>query len=316
MKSILVTGPAGFIGSAFVKTFSERYPKTEIVGIDDFSTGKRESISKNITFYEGSITDQKLLRKIFSKHHPEYVFHFAALPRVAYSLKHPTDTTLVNIAGTVNLLEHSKDFGVKRFINSSSSAAYGEINKDKFKESFENLKPVSPYGLQKYTSEKFCKLFSDLFKLDTVSLRYFNVFGPGSLGDSPHATVISAWLTALYFPKLKNSFIEGDGKQSKEYTYLDNAVEACILAMNATKPLNGDVFNIAHGEKRNLWAIKKLIEKYTNKKLILEARPARAGDVRKSLADISKAKQKLGYKVLVNFEDGLKKTVEWYESLN
>ena len=320
-KTILVTGCAGFIGSNFVRQFKKEFPKTEIIGIDDFSTGRKETIEalrqaqgiKKFIFYKGSILDEKLLEKIFSRHKPEYVFHFAALPRISYSVENPFKTTLVNVGGTVALLEAAKNHKVKRFIFSASSASYGGAKILPTKESENSPDPQSPYGLQKYAGELFCKMFSQLFGLDTVCLRYFNVFGPGQYGDSPYSTVVSAWLEALYFPKKKRAFIEGDGEQSRDFCYADNVVEANILAMRSKKKFNGEVFNIAHGERTTVNEIKRLIEKYTGRKLNLEKRLARVGDVRHTHADISKARKWIGYQPKIKFEEGLKRTVEWFE---
>lgn len=312
-KSILVTGSAGFIGSNFVKKFKAQFPKRKIIGIDDFSTGKRNALDKSITFYEGSICNEKLTQRIFKKHKPEYIFHFAALPRVSYSVENPAETTYVNIFGTVNLLEKCRDYGAKRFIFSSSSAVYGGAKKLPTKESQNSPNPISPYALQKYASEPFCKMFSDLYSLDTVCLRYFNVFGPGQYGNSPYSTVISAWLEGLYFPRKKKLFLEGDGKQSRDFCYVDNVVQANIKAMQARKNFGGEVFNVAHGERTNLLKVWKLIEKFTGKKLNIEKRPARIGDVRHTHADINKAKRWLGYSPTVNFKEGLKETVKWFE---
>src|SRR3989344_4989371 len=294
-KIILVTGCAGFIGGNFVKQFRKKFSKTKIIGIDDFSTGRKDVLNSSIIFYEGSILNEKLLEKIFSKHKPEYVFHFAALPRVSYSVEHPRHTSEVNIIGTVALLEAAKNNGVKRFIYSSSSSVYGGAKKLPTKESESFPDPKSPYAVQKYIGEPFCKIFSELFRLDTVCLRYFNVFGPGQYGDSPYSTVISAWLEALYFPKKKKAFIEGDGTQSRDFCYMDNVVQANILAMKSRKWFGGEVFNIAHGERTTVNEVKRLIEKYTGRKLNLEKRPARKGDVRHTHADISKAGKWFGY---------------------
>ena len=313
-KAILVTGCAGFIGSNFVKKFQEEFPKTQVVGIDNLSTGKKSAISKSITFYQGSILDAKLLKNIFSKHKPEYVFHFAALPRVSYSVEHPALTSEANVIGTVNLLEQAKNHKVKRFIYSSSSALYGGAKKLPTKESENAPNPKSPYAIQKYIGEPFCQVFSNLFELDTVCLRYFNVYGPGQYGDSPYSTVISAWLENLYFPKKLKAFIEGDGSQTRDFCYIDNVVLANMLAMKSSKNFGGEACNVAHGERRSVKEIKSLIEKHTGKKLVLEKRPARLGDVKHTLADLSKAKKMLGYKPKVKFEEGLQRTVEWFES--
>lgn len=314
IKTILVTGGAGFIGSNFIRQFKKEFSDTKIVVIDDFSTGRRKDkdIDKNLIFYEGSILDEKLLKKIFSMHRPEYVFHFAAIPRVSYSVEHPRQTSEVNIIGTISLLEYSKSYDVKRFIYSASSAAYGGAKKLPTKESENFPNPKSPYGLQKYAGELFCKIFSSLFGLDTVSLRYFNVFGPGQYGDSPYATVVAAWLEAVYSPGRKRAFIEGDGKQSRDFCYVDNVVSANILAMKTKKNFNGEVFNIAHGESTTLNEVKDLIEKYTGQELKLEKRPSRIGDVLHTHADISKAKSRLGYKPEIKFEEGLKRTIAWF----
>jgi len=257
---------------------------------------------------------EKFLDKIFKKHRLEYVFNFAALPRVSFSIEKPVETSLVNIVGVVNLLNISKKYKVKRFIHSSSSSVYGGAKIMPTKESENIPDPKSPYAAQKYSNEVFCKIFSDLFGIGTVSLRYFNVYGPGQYGDSPYSTVISAWLESVYFPKNKKAFIEGDGKQSRDFCYVDNVVLANILAMQCKKDLKGEVFNIAHGERTVVNDIKNMIEKYSGKKIDLEKRPKRKGDVLHTHADISKAFKFLGYKPKIRFEEGLKKTVEWFET--
>ncbi len=312
-KTILVTGCAGFIGSNFVKTFAKQFPKTKIVGIDNLATGHREVLEKNLIFHKGSIADPIFIEKVFANEKPEYVFHFAALPRVSYSVEEPAKTTLANIYGTTLLLEKSRDHKVKRFIFSSSSAIYGGAKVLPTKENENPPKPVSPYAIQKLVGELFMKNASELYGLDTVSLRYFNVYGPGQYGDSAYSTVISAWLEGLYFPNRKKLFLESDGRQSRDFCFVENVVQANIKAMKAPKKFSGEFFNIAHGERTNLLEVKRVIEKLTGKKLNLEKRPARIGDVRHTHADISKAKHWFGYKPTVGFEEGLKKTVEWFE---
>ena len=311
--SILVTGNAGFIGSNFTKQFKAKFPDEEIVGIDDFSSGRREAITPGVVFYEGSITDESLLEKIFSQHKPEYVFHFAAVPRVSYSVEHPIETTDVNVVGTVALLFVSQKHGVKRFISSSSSSIYGGAKILPTKEEENTPDPKSPYAAQKICGEIFCKVFSELYNLDTVCLRYFNVYGPGQYGDSAYSTVISAWLEALYFPEKKKAFIEGDGTQSRDFCYVDNVVDANIKAMEFNKSFNGEAFNIAHGERTTVNEVKNLIEEYTGKKLDLEQRPPRMGDVAHTHADINKAKEWFGFEPKVKFTDGLKEAVKWFQ---
>ncbi|KKU53076.1 MAG: hypothetical protein A3F26_02270 [Candidatus Ryanbacteria bacterium RIFCSPHIGHO2_12_FULL_47_12b] len=311
-SSVLVTGCAGFIGSNFVAAFEKRFPDFPIIGIDDFSTGRREALSPHITFYEGSICDERLVGKIFRKHKPKYVFHFAALPRVSYSVEFPAKTTLVNVYGTVLLLEHSRDYNVKRFIYSSSSSVYGGAKRMPTKEKENPPNPVSPYALEKYAGEPFCRIFSGLYGLDTVSLRYFNVFGPGQYGDSSYSTVISAWLEGTYFPKKRKIFLEGDGRQSRDFCFVGNVVDANIQAMRFHGKFSGEVFNIAEGQRTSLLAVKKAIEQMTNRKLYLEKHPPRKGDVRHTHADISKAREWFGYNPKFDFKTGLGKTVEWY----
>ncbi len=311
--SILVTGCAGFIGSNFCKTFAKLHPKTEIIGIDDFSTGRKDAVVADVTFYEGSILDAVLLEKIFAKHKPAYVFHFAALPRVSYSLEHPFKTSEVNILGTVLLLEKARDHGVKRLMFSSSSSVYGGAKLLPTKESENAPDPKSPYAAQKYACEPFCKVFSGLYDLDTVCLRYFNVYGPGQYGNSAYSTIISAWLESLYFPKSKKAFLEGDGKQTRDFCYVDNVVSANLLAMKAKRRIGGEAFNVAQGGRISMLEVKKLLETYSGKTIDPEKRPARKGDVRHTHADISKAKHWLGYVPKVNFEEGLKRTVKWFE---
>ena len=312
-KTILVTGCAGFIGSSFVRQFKKRFTSFKIIGLDNLSSGRKDAVDPKITFYQGSILDKKLLQKIFSKHKPQYVFHFAALPRVSFSVENPRKTSEVNIIGTVALLEAAKDYGVKRFIYSSSSSVYGGAKKLPTKESVNPPNPKSPYAVQKYIGEPFCQIFSQLFGLDTVCLRYFNVFGPGQYGDSPYITVVAAWLESLYFPKNKQGFIEGSGKKSRDFSYIDDVVAANILAMKAKQDLGGEAVNIACGKQTTINDVKRLIEKHTGRKLDLEKRPDRVGDVKHTRADISKAKRLLGYKPSVDFETGLKRTIKWFE---
>lgn len=313
--SLLVTGCAGFIGSNFVRVVTDTFPDAKIIGIDNLSTGHRDAIDPRIVFYEGCICDSQKLEEIFKKHKPEYVVHFAALPRISFSVQHPVQTTDVNIGGTVKLLEKSRDHGVRRFIFSSSSSIYGSAKELPTKEYGGHPKPVSPYAFQKYAGEYMCKLFSDLYGVDTVSLRYFTVFGPGQYGDSPHATIIAAWLTGLYFPHKKELFLEGVGKQSRDFCYVDNVVQANIKAILYAKKFKGEVFNIAHGERTTLLKVRRTLEKMTGRKLDLKKRPARKGDVMHTHADIAHAKKWLKYYPYVNFEEGLQKTVAWFEKL-
>jgi nucleoside-diphosphate-sugar epimerase len=226
----------------------------------------------------------------------------------------PRETTEVNVLGTVNLLDAARAHKVKRFVYSSSSSLYGGAKTLPTHEHENTAQPKSPYAIQKYVGEHLCRVYSELHGMDTVSLRYFNVYGPNQYGDSPYSTVISAWLEALYFPKKKKAFLEGDGSKSRDFCYVDNVVAANLKAMQSAKPFRGLACNIAHGERTTIQEVKELLEEFTGRPLDLEMRPDRIGDVDHTHADISLAKKHLGYKPLVSFEDGLKKTILWYES--
>lgn len=315
IKSILVTGVAGFIGSNFAREFILKYPDTEIIGVDNLYSGRISEVHKKVIFYKVDICNRQDLAWIFEKHKPEYVFHFAAIPRVSFGVEHPDITNQTNVQGTVEILNQSRFNNIKRVIISSSSSVYGGADKLPTKESENPPHPISPYALQKYIDEQYCQLFSSLYGLDTACLRYFNVFGPGQYGDSPYSTVVSAWLENLYFPKPgKKPFIEGDGSKSRDFCYVDNVVQANIKAMEYSGKLNGDSFNIAHGERTKISDVKKIIEKYSGKNLDLDMRPDRIGDVAHTHADISKARNILGYNPEITFEEGMRRTIKWQES--
>jgi len=312
-KSVLVTGCAGFIGSNVTREFTCRFPNITVVGLDDLSSGRKSLVDPEVKFIRGSVADKGLLCSIFKKYKPEYVFHFAAIPRVSFSIEFPLVTSNANIIGTVTLLEVCRDFKVKRLIFSSSSSIYGGAKKLPTKEAENPPRPISPYALQKYTAEQFCKMFSDFYDLDTVSLRYFNVYGPNQYGDSAYATVISAWLEGMYFPKRRKPFLEGDGRQSRDFCFVDDVVRANIFAMQAKKKLGGEAINIAAGSPATVLEVKKLIEKTTGRTLEVQKRPPRVGDVRHTHADLSKARKLIGFKPAVHIEEGIQKTVRWFE---
>jgi nucleoside-diphosphate-sugar epimerase len=316
MKTLLVTGIAGFIGSNLAKELLVCFPDYAVVGIDDLSSGRKQLVPKGAKLIEGKIQDQKFVEKVFKKYKPEYVFHLAAVPRVLYSVEHPIETTDANIAGTVTLLEAAARHKVQRFIFSSSSSVYGTSATLPTKEKENPPKPVSPYALQKYTGEHYMRIFSELYNLDTVSLRYFNVFGPGQYGDSPYSTVISAWLFGIYDTSGRKPYMTGDGMQSKDYNYIQHVVEANIQAMQSKKPLKGIALNVASGKQHTLWDIKKLLEQITGKDLDLERRPPRPGDVLFSRGDTTLAKKTLGYKPVVSFKQALQETAAWVATIS
>ncbi len=313
-KCILVTGCAGFIGSNFCRRFIERFPGYTTVGIDDFSAGRRDAVPPQVSLVEGSITDAHLVGATMAQHRPSTVFHFAALPRVSYSVENPAATTYVNVYGTVVLLEQAAKHGVERLVFSSSSSVYGNASSLPTAEATHQPQPESPYALQKYVGERCCQLFSRTYGLDTACLRYFNVYGPGQHGDSAYSTVVSAWLEGLFFPGSRDLYLEGDGLQSRDFCYVDDVVDANILAMLSPRRFGGAPLNVAGGTAVTLLEVRDAIERTTGRHLQLESRPPRRGDVRHTLASTEAAHDALGFEPKVTFGEGLARTVAWFES--
>lgn len=308
MSLYLVTGGAGFIGSNIVE---ELVNKTEDVRvIDNFITGKRENLApflKKIDLIEGDIRSSEDTRKALKD--VDYVLHQAALRSVPKSVDDPFLTNDINVNGTLNVLFHSNKAKVKRLVYASSSSAYGDTANFPQKEDF-NPSPISPYGVSKLAGENYCNAFSATFGLETVSLRYFNVFGPRQNPESRY----SACIPALLFRMLndKQPIVEWDGRQSRDFTYVSNVVEANLMAAVADS-ISGEVFNVACGGSVSVLEIVEMLNRMLNKQLKPEYAPKRAGDVRKTYADISKIKNLLGMKNITEFEEGLKKTVEWFQ---
>ena len=304
---VVVTGGAGFIGSHVTDALVLR--GFEVHVIDNLSAGKKENVNPKAVFHRADIRELAALSPIIKG--AQFVFHLAALPRVQYSIEHPKETHDVNVTGTLNVLMASKEGGVMRVIYSASSSAYGNQKTLPLREDMIPM-PKSPYGLHKYIGEQYALFWHKLYKIPVVSLRYFNVFGPRQRIRSQYAAVVPRFIDSV----LKNEYatIYGDGNQSRDFCYVDNVILANILAMQSKSDFNGEVFNVAHGSQIKVNEVKKVIEKYTNKKLDLEKRPPRLGDVRHTHADISKAKRLLGYNPTVNFNEGLKQTIEWFKS--
>lgn len=300
---ILVTGGAGFIGSHLVDKLVELGHK--VVILDNLSTGKKENINKKAKFYKVDICSPKIF-EIFKKERPKIVFHLAALPRVPFSIKDPVLTSKVNILGTINIFKAAIDAKVKRVIFASSSSVYGDQKKLPLKENM-TPNPISPYGLQKYVCEQFAKLFSSLYGVPIISLRYFNVYGPRIDFNSEYSLVIGKFLKQK--KEGKPLTIYGDGNQTRGFCYVDDVVEANIRAMESKKLKGGEVINISSGKSYSINYLAKLIDgavKYL---------PPRPGDVLHTRADISLAKKLLNWQPKISFEEGLKKTVEWFEKV-
>jgi len=282
----------------------------DVIGIDDFSTGKKKNIKDlDFEFIQGSINDRDLLMKILKR--VDHILHQAAIPSVPRSIDDPMRSNTVNIDGTLNLLICAKDSGIKRVVYASSSSVYGDSEKLPKKEDM-NINPLSPYALTKYAGERYCKLFNDLYGLETISLRYFNVFGPKQDPTSEYSAVIPIFIKLMLSGD--NPVIFGDGSTSRDFSYIENNVDANILAMIAPEQACGKVYNIACEERTSL---NELVE-YINVILNTDFKPIheeeRPGDIKHSLADISLARKYLNYKPKVYFREGLEKTIEWYKN--
>jgi UDP-glucose 4-epimerase len=303
----VVTGGAGFIGSNTVDELVRR--GHSVVVLDDLSSGKEENLSEirnKITFIKGSITDIEIVRK--AMHEAEYVLHLAARTSVPRSVKDPLDTNRINIEGTLNVLVAAKELKVKRVVIAGSSAAYGETPTLPKVETM-RPEPISPYGVTKYVSELYAQTFGRCYGLENVCLRYFNIFGPRQDPGSPYSGVLAKFCTA--FLEETQPVVFGDGGQTRDFTFVDNAVHSNLLACEAPN-VSGKVFNVGCGGSISLNQVLESLRKISGKPLEAKYDPPREGDIRDSEADISLAKQFLGYEPLVGFEEGLRITFDWY----
>ena len=303
----LVTGGAGFIGSNTVDELVRR--GHSVVVLDDFSSGKEESLAEvrnKITFIKGSITDIEVVRK--AMHEAEYVLHLAAKTSVPRSVKDPIETNKINIDGTLNVLVAAKELKVKRVVFAASSSAYGETPTLPKVETMQP-EPISPYGVTKYVGELYGQAFGRCYGLENVALRYFNIFGPRQDPSSPYSGVLAKFCSA--FLEDAQPVVFGDGEQTRDFTYVENAVQANLLACEAPS-VSGKVFNVGVGGRVSLNEVVRVLGKISGKTLETKYEPPRDGDIRDSQADISQAKELLGYVPQVAFEDGLARTFEWY----
>jgi UDP-glucose 4-epimerase len=310
---VLITGGAGFIGSHLVAALLQAGAEVRV--LDNLCTGRRANLSEPVvgsggqgscTLFEGDITDLVAVREAVKG--ADYVLHQAALPSVQRSVEDPLTTNRVNVAGTLNVLVAARDLGVKRVVYASSSSVYGDSPQLPKVEDMP-LNPSSPYAVSKLAGEAYCRAFTRVYGLETVSLRYFNVFGPRQDPTSPYAAVIPRFIQAVLDHKAP--VIYGDGMQSRDFTYIENVVHANLLAMQASG-VAGEAFNIACGEGVTLQAIVEWLGGFFTRPVHPEYQPPRAGDIRHSRADIAKAERMLGYRPLIGFHTGLEQTVTDY----
>ncbi|MGA2336318.1 MAG: SDR family oxidoreductase [Terriglobales bacterium] len=308
MAKYLVTGAAGFIGSSLVRALLER--GEQVRGIDNFSTGRRENLSEvlhRIDFREADILDLDAMHQACSG--VDYVLHEAAIPSVPKSVLDPLASNRANVDGTVNVLVAARDAKVKRVVYAASSSAYGDTPTLPKHEAMPP-NPISPYAVAKLASELYMVSFYRCYGLETVSLRYFNIFGPRQDPSSPYSGVLAKF--SMQMLRGEQPTIFGDGETSRDFTYIDNAVSANLLACTApAAECAGRVFNCATGARSTLNQTFDALKQLTGYKGSVNYAPERGGDIKHSLADITQAQEYLGYKVLVNFADGLRRTVEW-----
>jgi len=310
MAVYLITGGAGFIGSHLAETLVKR--KHEVRIIDNFVTGKKSNIKHlegKVKLWRKSILNRKALAEAVKG--ADYVLHQAAIPSVPRSVAEPIETNRATVDGTLAVLQEACRAGVKRVVYAASSSAYGDSVKLPKVETMPTA-PKSPYAVAKLTAEHYMRIWPALYGLETVCLRYFNIFGPRQDPLSFYAAVIPKFITRAL--EGKPPVIYGDGKQSRDFTYVENAVAANLAACRA-KGASGGLFNVGCGQRHALNKILKLLEKIMGRKIKAQYDPMRTGDVLHSLADISAAKKILGYKVVTTLEEGLEKTVAYFKAL-
>lgn len=309
MANFLVTGGAGFIGSNIVKKLVEEKHSVRVV--DNLITGRRknlEGLYDKIEFIEGDLKEKEIAEKCAAD--MDYILHQAALPSVPRSVADPVKSNEMNIDATILLLDAARKAKIKRFVYAASSSAYGNQKAD-IKSEFLSPNPLSPYAVTKLCGEYYCKAFTTCFGLETVALRYFNVFGPNQDPTSQYGAVIPKFIYAFLHDA--RPIIYGDGTQTRDFTFVENNVRANILAAFSSKGV-GETINIACGKSFSLLQIIKTLQEITGKNIEPEFAPPRKGDVKHSLADINKANEILGYKVIIPFEEGLKRTYEWFKN--
>jgi len=308
MPHYLVTGGAGFIGSHLAEELLRRGERVRIV--DSLITGKRQNLAhlQQAEFLEGDLADLEVAQRAVQG--VDFVLHQAAIPSVPRSVQDPITSNRANIDASVNVLVAARDAGVRRVVYAGSSSAYGNTPTLPKNETMPTA-PLSPYALQKLVAEQYCQMFTALYGLETVTIRYFNVFGPRQDPSSPYSGVISLFIRALV--EGRRPTIYGDGGQTRDFTYVANVVDGVLRACEAPAA-SGEVINVATGGRISLKQLFEALNQLTGAGVEPIYADTRAGDVRDSQADIGKARRLLGYEPIVGFEQGLEKTVEWFRT--
>lgn len=312
MKRILVTGGAGFIGSNLIDRLLKL--RFEVVCLDNLITGSRANIeefenNRNFEFVEGDILDSQLLNRISSN--CQLISHQAALGSVPRSIKDPILSNRINVEGTLNVFKAAVDNKIERVVYAASSSTYGDSQTLPKREDAIG-KPLSPYAVTKYVNELYAEVFHRVYGLNTVGLRYFNVFGPKQNPSGPYAAVIP-----IFIQKVLNQeppVINGDGENTRDFTFVENAIDANIKAINAHDVALNKVYNVACGERTSLNELLDLINNICSSKIVAGHGPERGGDVKHSLADISRAQKMLSYEAKISLKKGLEITVNWYKA--
>ena len=302
-RGALVTGGAGFVGGHLVEGLLDAGWSVRV--LDDLSTGRERNLAgvlPRVDFIRGDIRDEDELARALDG--VEVVFHQAALPSVPLSVAEPLRTHAVNSGGTLRVLESARRAGVRRVVYAASSSAYGDTTELPKREDMP-ARPRSPYALQKYSGEVYCQLYAELYGLETVALRYFNIFGPRQNPDSQYAAVVPRFLRAA--AKGEPAEIDGDGEQTRDFTYVADAVRANLLAADAPRA-SGAVVNVAAGGRTSIRALWRAVCETLDTRIEARHRPPRAGDVRDSLADLARARELLGYEPEVTLAEGLRRT--------
>ena len=310
MRTFLVTGGAGFIGSHIAAALVERGDRVRV--LDNLSTGHRENLpagGDRVEFLHGDLNDRELVARAVAG--VDCVFHQAALASVPRSVEAPLDTNAACVTGTVALLDAARRAGVRRVVYAGSSSAYGEQVKSPKSEG-DLPAPISPYGAAKLAGEYYCQAFTATYGLETVVLRYFNVFGPRQDPNSPYSAVIPLFITALLAGRRPTVF--GDGHQSRDFTYVDNVVQGNLCAADAAGA-SGRVFNVANGRSTSLLDLLAELNRLLGTAVEPLHAPPRAGDIRESLADIRAAQSILGYQPRVGFQEGLQRSLAYYRQI-